>query len=75
MNRFQNTRLKSSIFTRNVVGAPTLIDLNTMVSFNDKSELEATLRLGGNYAGIAQLNITDTLKFGWTYAVNLNLKL
>jgi hypothetical protein len=47
-----------------------LIDLNTMVSFNDKSELEATLRLGGNYAGIAQLNITDTLKFGWTYAVN-----
>jgi type IX secretion system PorP/SprF family membrane protein len=74
VNSFQNIRLKPSIFTRNVVGAPTAIDFNTMVSFNDKFELGATLRSADNYAGIAQLNITDRLKFGWTYEVNLNPK-
>jgi type IX secretion system PorP/SprF family membrane protein len=74
VNSFQNIRLKPSIFTRNVVGAPTAIDFNTMVSFNNKFELGATLRSADNYAGIAQLNITDRLKFGWTYEVNLNPK-
>ena len=75
VNSFQNIRLKPNIFTRNVLGAPTSIDLNTMVSFNDKFELGATLRSGGNYAGIAQLNITNTLKFGWTYELNLQPEL
>ena len=70
LNKTQDIHLKPSIFTRNVIGAPTSIDLNTMVRFMSRFELGATIRSGGNYAGIAQVDITDNMKFGWTYEVN-----
>ena len=75
LNKVQDIHLKPSIFTRNVIGAPTTIDLNTMVRFMSRFELGATIRSGGNYAGIAQVDITDTMKFGWTYEVNLRPEL
>jgi type IX secretion system PorP/SprF family membrane protein len=75
LNKAQDIHLKPSIFTRNVIGAPTTIDLNTMVRFMSRFELGATIRSGGNYAGIAQVDITDTMKFGWTYEVNLRPEL
>ena len=46
-----------------------------MVRFMSRFELGATIRSGGNYAGIAQVDITDTMKFGWTYEVNLRPEL
>lgn len=70
LHKVQDIHLKPSIFTRNVIGAPTSIDLNTMVRFMDRFEVGATVRSGGNYAGIAQVDITETMKFGWTYEVN-----
>lgn len=70
LNKSQNIHLKPSIFTRNVIGAPTSIDLNTMVRFMNRFEVGATIRSGGNYAGIAQVDITEAMKFGWTYEVN-----
>ncbi|WOC40798.1 PorP/SprF family type IX secretion system membrane protein [Polaribacter sp. HL-MS24] len=70
LHKVQDIHLKPSIFTRNVIGAPTSIDLNTMVRFMDRFEVGATVRSGGNYAGIAQVDITETMQFGWTYEVN-----
>ena len=46
-----------------------------MVRFMDRFEVGATVRSGGNYAGIAQVDITETMKFGWTYEVNLRPEL
>ena len=75
LHKVQDIHLKPSIFTRNVIGAPTSIDLNTMVRFMDRFEVGATVRSGGNYAGIAQVDITETMQFGWTYEVNLRPEL
>jgi|TARA_B110000285_G_scaffold208019_1_gene247871 type IX secretion system PorP/SprF family membrane protein len=75
VNKLQNIRIKPSIFTRNVIGAPMSLDVNTMVSFLDRFELGATYRSGGNYAGIVQLGVTESLKIAWTYEVNRQLEL
>lgn len=70
INLFEDIRLRPSILSRYVVGAPMSIDFNTMVRFKDSFELGATYRPEGNYAGIIQFDISKTLKFGWTYEVN-----
>jgi type IX secretion system PorP/SprF family membrane protein len=69
INEFNNIKLKPSIFSRNVIGAPSSIDFNTMVSFNNKFELGATYRTGISYAVIAQLAINKNLSMGWTYEI------
>lgn len=69
INEFNNIKLKPSIFSRNVIGAPSSIDFNTMVSFNNKFELGATYRTGISYAVIAQLAINKNLLMGWTYDI------
>lgn len=69
INEFNNIKLKPSIFTRNVIGAPSSIDFNAMVSFNNKFDVAATYRTGTSYAVIAQLQINENLLMGWSYEV------
>jgi type IX secretion system PorP/SprF family membrane protein len=69
INKFNNIKLKPSIFSRNVIGAPSSIDFNTMVSFNNKFDVGATYRTGASYAIIAQLAINKNLLMGWTYEI------
>jgi type IX secretion system PorP/SprF family membrane protein len=69
INEFNNIKLKPSIFTRNVRGAPSSIDFNTMVSFNNKFELGVIYRKGISYAVVAQLAINKNLLMGWTYEI------
>tara|TARA_B110000238_G_scaffold35285_1_gene36705 strand:+ start:297 stop:1220 length:924 start_codon:yes stop_codon:yes gene_type:complete len=69
INEFNNIKLKPSIFGRNVIGAPSSIDFNTMVSFNNNFELGVTYRTGTSYALVAQLAINKNLLMGWTYEI------
>jgi hypothetical protein len=69
INKSNNIKLKPSIFTRNVIGAPLSIDFNTMVSFNNKFDLGATYRTGTNFGVIAQLAINKNLLVGWNYEI------
>jgi type IX secretion system PorP/SprF family membrane protein len=70
MNIFKNIRIKPSMLSRYVAGAPISIDFNTMVSYRDSFELGATYRPEGNYAGIILFNVSKALKIGWTYETN-----
>jgi type IX secretion system PorP/SprF family membrane protein len=69
INKFNNIKLKPSIFSRNVIGAPSSIDFNTMVSFNNKFDLGATYRVGTSFGVIAQLAINKNLLIGWNYEI------
>ena len=69
INKFNNIKLKPSIFSRNVIGAPSSIDFNTMVSFNNKFDLGATYRTGTSFGVIAQLAINKNLLVGWNYEI------
>jgi type IX secretion system PorP/SprF family membrane protein len=67
--KFNNIKLKPSIFNRNVKGASSSIDFNTILSFNNKLELGVIYRTGISYAIVAQLSIYKNLLIGWTYEI------
>ncbi|MFT6959343.1 MAG: type IX secretion system PorP/SprF family membrane protein [Polaribacter sp.] len=69
INKFNNFKLKPSIFSRTVIGAASSIDFNTMVSFNNKFDLGATYRTGTSFGIIAQLAINKNLLIDWNYEI------
>ncbi len=69
VNEAYNLRLRPSIFARSVIGSPSSVDFNTMLSLDDKFTLGATYRTSTSFAGIVQLAINPNLMLGWTYEV------
>jgi type IX secretion system PorP/SprF family membrane protein len=68
-------KLKPRIMIRQVKGAPTLIDYNMMMVFNDKFELGATYRNSKAFAGLAKINIGENFAAGFAYEYNSRMQL
>lgn len=68
-------KLRPRIMIRQVKGAPTLIDYNMMLVFNDKFEVGATYRNTTAFAGIAKININENFAAGFAYEYNSRMQL
>lgn len=63
------------LMVRQVKGAPTLIDYNMMMSFNNKFEVGATMRNSKAFAGIANVHLSSNLVAGFSYEYNSRIQL
>jgi len=67
--------LKPSTMVRYVNAAPISIDLNTMLSFENKFEIGATYRTDQAYAAISTITISKHFMFGFVYEMSTRASL
>ncbi|WP_335967331.1 type IX secretion system membrane protein PorP/SprF [Galbibacter sp. PAP.153] len=70
LNDVTNLKLKPSIMTRYVAGAPISLDVNTMISFNEVFEIGAMYRTDRAYAGLANFKIAKHFTVGYAYEMS-----
>lgn len=67
--------LRPSVMMRYVNGSPVSLDLNTMLSFDDKFGLGGTYRTDEAYAAIASVTINKKMTFGFAYEMSTRAEL
>src|SRR5690606_34114919 len=75
LNPTSNLMLRPSAMARYVSGAPISVDLNTMLSFDNKFEFGASYRTDGAFAGLVNFSIKKRLLLGYAYEVSTRTEL
>jgi len=75
MNKKGTLFLRPSTLLRYVNGAPISIDLNAMLSFNNKFDFGGTYRTDGAYAAIASLSLGKHISVGFAYEMSSKAEL
>ncbi|WP_299058543.1 type IX secretion system membrane protein PorP/SprF [uncultured Polaribacter sp.] len=68
-------RLKPSILTKAVVGAPLIVDMNVNALYNDRVEFGLGYRLNDAFIAMFNIKVNDKLRIGYSYdytSTNLN---
>lgn len=75
VNKKGTLYLRPSTLMRYVNGAPLSIDLNAMLSFNNKFDFGGTYRTDGAYAAMASLSIGKHIAVGFAYEMSTKAEL
>jgi len=65
-------KFKPSILTKYVKNAPASLDVNGTFLFYDRLWVGAMLRFGDSFGGLFQLQVTNQIKFGYSYDLPIN---
>ena len=65
-------KFKPSILTKYVKNAPASLDVNGTFLFYDRLWVGAMLRVGDSFGGLFQLQVTNQIKFGYSYDLPIN---
>lgn len=75
LNKSSNLFLQPTVLVRYVSGAPVSMDVNAMLSFNNKFKLGATYRTDEAYAAITTITINKHLILGFAYEMSTRAEL
>ena len=64
-------KLKPAVMSKFVKGAPVSVDLTANVLYNEKFELGAAYRIDDSVSALANINITPSLRVGYSYDYTL----
>ncbi|QSB26150.1 type IX secretion system membrane protein PorP/SprF [Flavobacterium sp. CLA17] len=65
-------KLKPAFMSKFVKGAPITVDVTANVLYNGKFELGAAYRLGDAVSGLVNINVTPSLRVGYSYDYTLS---
>ncbi len=65
-------KVKPAVMTKFVPGAPLSLDVTANVLYNNRFELGAAYRLDDSVSGLMAVNVTKTLKIGYSYDYTLS---